>query len=255
MGYMGWTAGCQPGKGARPRGSGRTFAVEELDQQIGEVAVGQLFGGHVADEGVYLGRGALVLLRKRRLDRLGSRMGHNLGDGLGLCELLRELHDQPRDGDAARGPQELGLVRVLHMHGGCSAHDVLGVGLDVVALELSQLLLEVAHLELQVHDVVAGDLAALGGVVVLAVRIGALAGPAARQSGVASRLALGAVSGGQGRETQRGSGPTVRQRQQAVSVCAVRLWPLAPSSAGSVLVCVCVCVAVAASIVDCRRGV
>jgi hypothetical protein len=126
-------------------------------------------------------------------------MGHNLGDALGLGELLRELHHQPRDGDAAGRPQKLGLVRVLHAHRGRLAHDVLGVRLHVVPLELSQLPLEVAHLELQVHDVVAGDLAALGGVVVLAVRVGALAGPAARQSGVASRLALDAVSGGEGR--------------------------------------------------------
>jgi hypothetical protein len=177
--------------GGMPLGaSARAFAVEEVHQQVGEVAVGQLLGGDVADERVYLGRRALVLLGEGGLDGLLAGVGDDLGDAFGLCELLRELHHQPRNRDAARGPQELGLVRVLHAHGGGAAHDIFSVGLDVVALEVGQLLLEVAHLVLQVHDVVAGDLAPLGGVVVLAVRVGALAGPAPGQPGVASRLAL-----------------------------------------------------------------
>jgi hypothetical protein len=39
----------------------------------------------------------------------------------------------------------------------------------------------------------------------------------------------------------------VRQRQQAVRVCAVRLWPFAPSSAASVLICVAVATSIALS--------
>lgn len=177
--------------GKEDRGQARAFAVEQLHQQIGELAVGQLFCSHVADQRVYLGRRALVLLRKRRLDRLRARMRHNLGDALGLGELLRELHHQPCYRDAAGRPQELGLVRVLHAHCGRAAHDILRIRLYVVALQIGQLRLERAHLVLQVHDVVAGDLAPLGGVIVLAVGVCPLAGPAARQARVASRLALG----------------------------------------------------------------
>jgi hypothetical protein len=43
---------------------------------------------------------------------------------------------------------------------------------------------------LQVDDIVAGDLGALCGIVVLAVGVGALAGPAARQAGIAAGLSL-----------------------------------------------------------------
>jgi hypothetical protein len=177
--------------GGLPLGtSARAFAVEEVDQQVGEVAVRQLLGGDVADERVYLGRRALVLLREGGLDRLLAGVGDDLGDALGLGELLRELHHQPRNRDAARGPQEFGLVGILHAHRGRPAHHIFSVRLHVVPLEVGQLLLEVAHLVLQVHDVVAGDLAPLGGVIILAVRVGALAGPASGQPRVASRLAL-----------------------------------------------------------------
>jgi hypothetical protein len=227
--------------------SARAFAVEEVNQQVGEVAVGQLLGGDVADERVYLGRRALVLLRERGLDRLGSCVRYDFGDALGLGELLRELHHQARDGDAARGPQELGLVGVLHAHCGRPAHHVFGVRLHVVALEVGQLLLELAHLVLQVHDVVAGDLAALGGVIVLAVRVGALAGPASGQPRVASRLALDGSDNNRVKIVQ-GVRPTVRQRQHAVRVWAVRFWvPSSGCGAASVFVCVAVATSMALS--------
>jgi hypothetical protein len=118
-------------------------------------------------------------------------VGDDLGDALGLCELLCELHHQPRYGDATRGPEEFGLVCVLHAHCCCPAHDIFGVRLYVVPLEVCELLLEIAHLVLEVHDIVPGDLAPFGRVIVLAMRICPFARPAPRQSGVASRLALG----------------------------------------------------------------
>jgi len=172
----------------------RTLAIEELHQQVGKVPVGQLFGGHIAYEGVGFGGWALVLLVKGGLDVLCAGVWDDLGDALRVGELLGQLHDKPCYGDAARGAEELGLVAVLHAHRGGAAHHVFGIGLYVVALEVGQLALEVADLVLQVDDVVAGDLAALGGVKVLAVGIGALAGPAAGEPGVASCLALDGFS-------------------------------------------------------------
>ena len=169
----------------------RAFAVEQVDEQIGEVSVRQLLGSDVADQRIDFRSWSLVLQRKGGFDRLGAGVGHNFGYALRLGELLRELHDQPGNGNAAGRTQEFGLVGVLHADCGGSAHDILGVGLHVVALELSQLLLEVAHLVLQMHDIVAGDLASFGGVIVLAVGVCALAGPASRQRRVASCLALG----------------------------------------------------------------
>ena len=78
----------------------------------------------------------------------------------------------------------------MDSHCGGPAHDILGIRLNVVAVEVRELLLKLAHLVLQVHDVVARDLPALGRVVVLAVRVGALAGSAAGEPWVASCLAL-----------------------------------------------------------------
>ena len=60
----------------------------------------------------------------------------------------------------------------------------------------AQLGLELADAVLQLYDVVAADLLALSGVVVLADGAGALAGQAAGEGGVASRLSLeGRVAG------------------------------------------------------------
>jgi hypothetical protein len=96
-----------------------------------------------------------------------------------------------------------------------------------------------------VHHVVARDLAPLSGVIVLAVGVCALAGPAPREARVASRLALGGVSvcdEDAGKERL-----TVRQRQHAVSVCAMRFW-VVPSSVCCGAASVCVRVALAPSI-------
>jgi hypothetical protein len=129
-------------------------------------------------------------LGKRRLDVLCARIRHDIGYALGLGELLGQLHDQTRDGDAARRPQEFGLVRVLDSDGGGPTHHIFSIWLRIVLLKLGQLLLEIAHLVLQVDDVVAGNLAAFGGVKVLAVGVCALAGTAAGEAGIASCLAL-----------------------------------------------------------------
>jgi hypothetical protein len=118
-------------------------------------------------------------------------MRYNLRYALGLCELLRQLHHQPRDGDATGRPQEFGLIRVLHPHCCCSAHDILGVGFDVVSFQITQLLLKITDFLLQVHHIVARYLAAFGGVVIFAVRVCPLTGPASRQSWIASCFALG----------------------------------------------------------------
>ena len=144
----------------------------------------------MADEGVDFGRGALVFAGKLGLDGCLARMGHNLRNSFGGGELLGQLHNQAGNGDTAGGAEELGLVRVLDAYGRGASDDILRVRLGIVALQGGQMGLEVAHLVLQVDDVVARYLAALGRVVILAVRVGALAGPAARQTGVASRLAL-----------------------------------------------------------------
>jgi len=83
------------------------FAVEQLNKQVCEVSVRELFGSDVAHHGVYLGRRPLVFLGKCVLDILCLCVGDNLGDALGLCKLLGQLHHQAGYGDAARGPQEL----------------------------------------------------------------------------------------------------------------------------------------------------
>lgn len=226
------------------------FAVEELDKQIGDVSAGQFLGCHIADQGVDLGRGPLVFLGKRVLDVLCSCVGHDFGDALGLGKLLGQLHHKTGNGDAARRAEELGLVRVLDTYCGCAAHDIFWVGLGVVSLEISQLLLEMAHFLLEMDDIVARYFAALCRVVVFAVRVCALARPASRESGVAPGLALGKWSVGvewSMGERRQDTMLTVRQRQQAVRVWAMRLWGLVE---GLVLLLLLVVVVVAASSVE-----
>lgn len=78
----------------------------------------------------------------------------------------------------------------MYPHGSCAAHDIFGIRLYIVSLEVGQLLFEVAHFVLQVHDVIAGDLAAFCGIIIFAVGVCSLAGAAAWQARIASCLAL-----------------------------------------------------------------
>jgi hypothetical protein len=102
---------------------------------------------------------------------------------------------------------------------------------------------------LQVDDIVARYLPPLGGVIVFAVGVCPLAGPASREPWVASCLALSGSQRWRRGTVDNGYALTVRQRQQAVKVWAMRVWPLTPSSdrwgAASVVVCVAVATSMA----------
>lgn len=84
-------------------------------------------------------------------------------------ELLRQLHDQSRYRNTTRRPKKLGVVVLLYVHSRSMPHEVFGLWLHVIFLQLLQSPLQVAHFVLQVHDIVSWYFGALGLIKVFAV--------------------------------------------------------------------------------------
>lgn len=130
---------------------------------------------------------------------------NQLGDLVRLGIFLGFLHDQSRHGDATAGTQVARcLVRLVEAYKASWPHDLLiAPRVFVVLLDvLRQLRLELAHLVLELDDIEAIDLFALGGVEVFTCRAGPLAGKTARQCRIAPRFPLVFT------DSTSGTGPT-----------------------------------------------
>ena len=106
-----------------------------------------------------------------------------------MAEFLRQLHDQSRDRNTAGRAQELGLFGLVNFDRR-RAHHAVWIFRPIVDIERGEVNIQLLDLVLQ-HDLVAGDLLAFAGVVVLALSVDPFARTATRESSVAFRLALG----------------------------------------------------------------
>lgn len=167
-----------------------TFEIVQLHQQVRQAPVGQFFGSDITGQWVDLGRGLLGLGGVDGFGLAGLGFSHDVLDGVGVGKLLGQQHDDARHLRATRRPKIAGLVGINELDASPSSDQRFGVVMVFVRVEPFQLRFQVAHLVLQVNDVVTIDVLALGRVPVFTCRVRSFARPAAGQSRVASCLPL-----------------------------------------------------------------
>lgn len=111
---------------------------------------------------------------------LGSRFGHNIGNAFGVGDLFGESHHQPRDGNAARRAEKLGLIVFLYPYCGSWPDHVFRIGVEILLFEVGELLLEAAHPVLKVDNKIPWDLSAFRLIEIFAVGVRAFAWQASR---------------------------------------------------------------------------
>lgn len=122
-----------------------------------------------------------------------ANFGDQLGYPFGLCISLCFLHNESCHGDAAARSQVAWcLIRLIEAYKASGPDDLLIASWIFVVLLgiLRQLRFQLANLLLELDNIEAADLFALGCVEVLARRTGSFAGQATRESRIASRFPL-----------------------------------------------------------------